>query len=195
MIYQRPSVQHLKSEGLSHSDRLLETKAAYWEPRIKTYGFQKITDLCLVEVSGPLSAMSDLGLCLFRLGEEGIGFHLAFSWASTSEFELSLLVSGLAEKAVADRLNSLIPVEVLMRRVSPAELVFFQGPHFGDRYGIFHAAAKALSDRGLTMLAFTCSGSCIYVVLPKGKSGEAVLALTDAFDIPVRRISRHQNTG
>jgi aspartokinase len=139
--------------------------------------------------------MCDLGLALFRLGEEGIGFHLAFSRASTSEFEFSLLVSLQAEKAVIRSLSSLIPVDVLMHRVSPAELVFFQGPHFGDRYGIFHAAAKALSDRGLTMLACTCSGSCIYIVLPNGKSGEAVQALADAFEIPKPIASRRRYPG
>lgn len=191
LICQRPSVQHLQGEGDLNS-RFVETKAAYREPRIKTYGFQRITELSLFEVSGPLSAMSDLGLSLFLLGEEGVGFHLVFSRASTSRFALSLLISPQAEKAVAGRLISLIPVDELMYCVSPAELVFFQGPHFSDRYGIFHAAAQALSDRGLSMLACTCSGSCIYIVLPIGKSEEAVQALTDAFDIPWRRRSRRQ---
>lgn len=190
MIYQRPPATRPGGE-----ERLLETKAAYWEPRIKTYGFQKTTDLSLLEVSIHPSALSVLGLALVRLGEDGVGFHLAFSRGSTSRFELSLVVSYHFENVVLSRISSLIPVDMLAPRVTPVDIVFFQGPHFGDRYGIFHAAAKALSARNIKMLAFTCSGSCIYLVLSKGKSEEAIHALTDAFDLPARRAPHRRNTG
>lgn len=194
MICQRPPGQHLKGEGDLDS-RFLETRAAYWEPRIKTYGFQSITGLSFFEVTAPLSALAALGAALVGLGEEGIGFHLAFSRASTAGFELFLLLSAQMEKAVEGRLRSLTPVEPLVHRVSQAELVYFQGPHFADRYGIFHAAARALSGRGLTILACTCSGSCIYIVLPTGNAEQAVLALTATFDIPSRKGLRRGDSG
>ncbi|RJR43172.1 MAG: hypothetical protein C4576_15070 [Desulfobacteraceae bacterium] len=182
MIYQRPPVTRPGGEEI-----LLQTKAAYWEQRIKTYGFEKTTDLSLLEVSLHPSALPVMGLALVRLGEDGVGFHLAFSRGSTSRFELSLVVSLQWENAVLGRLSSLIPMDMLAPRVTPVDVVFFHGPHFGDRYGIFHAAAKALRSRNIRMLAFTCSGSCIYLVLPKGKSEEAVPALAEAFDVPLRR--------
>jgi len=182
LICQRPPVTHPRSE-----ERLLETKAAYWEPRVKTYGFQEVTDLSLLEVSIHSSALSVLGLALVRLGEDGVGFHLVFSRVSTSRFELFLVVSLKSENAVLNRLSSLIPMDMLAPRVTPVDLVFFQGPHFGDRYGIFHAAANALSGKEIRILAFTCAGSCIYLVLPKGESGKAISVLTDAFEAPARR--------
>lgn len=187
MIYHRTSGRPGGGEGDFSADRPLETKAAYWEPRIKTYGFQRVTDLCLFEVTAPLSALPEIGAALVRLGEEGVGFHLAFSHGSASRFELSLLVSLQSENALRRGLSPLVPLDVSMRRVSPAELVFFQGPHFGDRYGIFHTAARTLEAGGVAMLAWACSVSCIYIVLPNGTSAEAVQALSGVFEIPARR--------
>ena len=67
----------------------------------------------------------------------------------------------------------------------PAEMVFFQGPHFGDRYGILDAAVRGLAARRVKMTAAACSGACIYIVLPEGKSeGAAVAALSEVFEIP-----------
>ena len=42
------------------------------------------------------------------------------------------------------------------------------------------------------MTATACSGSCIYIVLPKGKSEEAVLALSEVFEIP--KASSHKRS-
>jgi hypothetical protein len=69
-------------------------------------------------------------------------------------------------------------------QTSPAEIVFFQGPHFGDRYGIADVAVAALAGGGVQMMAVVCSGACIYIVLPEGKSEEAVLILAETFEIP-----------
>ena len=38
--------------------------------------------------------------------------------------------------------------------------------------------------RRVKMTAAACSGSCIYIVLPEGKSEEAVAALSEVFEIP-----------
>jgi len=43
------------------------------------------------------------------------------------------------------------------------------------------------------MTAAACSGSCIYIVLPEGKSEEAVAALSEVFEIP-RPSSLKQST-
>ena len=40
----------------------MEIIASYWEPRIKTYGFQKVVDLSLVEVTPGQGGMESLGL-------------------------------------------------------------------------------------------------------------------------------------
>ncbi|MBN2034323.1 MAG: hypothetical protein JW836_13705 [Deltaproteobacteria bacterium] len=72
----------------------------------------------------------------------------------------------------------------ITRRVIPVELVFFHGPHFGDRYGIAEAAFRALTDNGIKAFASACSGSCIYLVLAEGESEGAVQFLSGTFEIP-----------
>ena len=44
----------------------METIAVYREQPIKTYGFQKVTDLILIEFSYPLKEITSLGRILSR---------------------------------------------------------------------------------------------------------------------------------
>ena len=67
---------------------------------------------------------------------------------------------------------------------SPVELISFQGPHFGDRYGIAYSAFKALDDREVPILVAACSGSVVYIVMPEKKLQEAKLILAEAFEVP-----------
>jgi aspartokinase len=43
---------------------------------------------------------------------------------------------------------------------------------------------RALACKGITINATACSGACIYIVLPEGKSEEAVKALRESFEVP-----------
>ena len=96
-------------------------------------------------------------------------------------------------KVIEERMQEFVEgADEGMRRTSPAEMVFFQGPHFGDRYGIVDTALRALAAKGIKMTATACSGSCIYIVLPEGKSEEAVLALSEVFEIP--KTSSHKRS-
>lgn len=174
-------------------DNTLETKAAYWEPRIKTYGFQRTTGLSLVEITVRSAGIESLGQACCRLGDSGVGFHLVFSRTSSRGLEVSLLVTAQWAKAIEERMQEFVAgTDEVMRRTSPAEMVFFQGPHFGDRYGIVDTALRTLAAKGIKMTATACSGSCIYIVLPEGKSEEAVLALSEVFEIP--KASSHKRS-
>jgi hypothetical protein len=64
------------------------------------------------------------------------------------------------------------------------ELVLFQGPHYGERFGIVDASLQALAAKGLNLLASACSGSCVYLVVPQGTADDVVSALSDSFDVP-----------
>jgi len=174
-------------------DKTLETRAAYWESRIKTYGFQRVTDLSLFEITVGRARIDSLGRALCRLGDAGIGFHLVFSRTSLRGLEVSLLVTAQWAKVIEERMQEFVEgTDGVTRRTSPAEMVFFQGPHFGDRYGIVDTALRALAAKGIKMTATACSGSCIYIVLPEGQSEEAVVALSEVFDIP--RASSHKRS-
>jgi aspartokinase len=173
----------------------METKAAYWEPRIKTYGFQRMTGLSLVQITVGSAGIEALGQVFCRLAEAEVGFHLVFSRPSFQGLEVSLLVTTQWAKVIEEHMKELMEnANTLTQRTSASEMVFFQGPHFGDRYGILDAAVRGLVARGIGMKATVCSGSCIYMVLPEGKSEEAVLALSEIFEIPRASSQKHSAT-
>jgi len=166
-------------------DDALETKAAYRESRIKTYGFQRIAGLSLLRMTVHSEDMESLGEAFCRLGEAGADFLLVFSQRRGQASEVCLVVTAQWARVIEDRVEEFLAgTDKAVRPGVPAEMVFFQGPHFGDRYGILEAAVRGLAARRVKMTAAACSGSCIYIVLPKGKSEEAVAALSEVFEIP-----------
>ncbi len=167
----------------------METIAFYREEIIKTYGFVERTGLCLVTIDLPTHQAGDgWGRLLdlpFRLGvsplllisrplsETSLRFHLLLE-ETRSGNDLSDDCRGFLEKIGSPAFR--IEKEV--------ELVFFQGPHFGDRYGIAYAALSALSSHQVPALAVACTGASIHLVLPKGKARSAQEALGTAFMTP-----------
>jgi len=166
-------------------DKTLETRAAYWESRIKTYGFQRVTDLSLFEMTVHGAGIESLGRAFCRMGDAGVRFHLVCSRASSRGLEVLLLAPAQCTKVIEEHMQEFVqgPGKV-MGHPLPAEMVFFQGPHFGDRYGIVDTTLRALAAKGIQMTAMACSGSCIYLVLAEGRSEGAVLALSEVFEIP-----------
>lgn len=158
-----------------------------------------MTGLFLLEVTVAPDKMAALGRVLVQMGDKGIQFHSIFSRPGPQALELCFLVQNDQVRLAAEHLEQPLHQdgETFGYRTSPAELVFFQGPHFGDRYGIADAAVGALADRGVKMTAIVCSGACIYIVLPEGKSEEAILVLAETFEIPkvsIRRSSEASRT-
>jgi aspartokinase len=152
-----------------------------------------MTGLSLVELTVPRAGIESLGAAFCRLADAGVGFHLVFSRTSSRGLEVSLLVTAQWAKVIEERMQEFVEgTDEVMRRASPAEMVFFQGPHFGDRYGIVDTALRTLAAKGIKMTATACSGSCICIVLPEGKSEEAVLALSEVFEIP--KASSHKRS-
>jgi aspartokinase len=170
----------------------LATTAAYREPRVKTYGFEKMTDLSLFEMNAGRAGMDSLGLAFCGMGDEGAPFHLVFSWVSSEGLEFCLVTQRPWAEMIREHMDRCVPggAEAVIRQTSSVELVFFQGPHFGDRYGILDTTVRALACKGITIKAAVCSGACIYVVLSEGKSEEAVKALCESFEIPEASIHK-----
>ena len=65
---------------------------------------------------------------------------------------------------------------------SPVELIYFQGPHFGDRYGIADAAFRALA--GQEVLAAGFSGASVYIVVADKQAQATIECLSEAFITP-----------
>jgi len=131
--------------------------------------------------------MASLGRALVQMGEKGIHSHLTFSRPCSEGLEICFLIQRDLEHLAAEHLEQPLQQDVdrFAYHTSPAELVFFQGPHFGDRYGIADVAVEALAGGGVQTVAVVCSGACIYIVLPEGKSEEAVRVLAETFEIPM----------
>ncbi|MCF8051434.1 MAG: hypothetical protein K9L59_09375 [Desulfobacterales bacterium] len=165
----------------------METIAVYWEPKIKTYGIAEKTGLSMVSFyllteelergEGRLrragSAAGELLLVFARPSAQGgLRLHLLFegrpTWHLLEEF------SGATGGGHPSGL----------RVDADVELIYFQGPHFGDRYGIADAAFGALLGADIPVLAAACTGASIYIVLPKDTAAAARKALSEKFIVP-----------
>jgi aspartokinase len=170
-------------KGLKRRGKHLDVIAAYWEPQIKTYGFREDAGLLLVEMKAGRSMLDSLGQELVRLGDLEIPFHLVFSQVSEGGFiSVYLLIRPEWQENLMERVgsNSSVRIEV----ISPADMISFQGPHFGERFGILDAAFQALSSEQIRVIASVCSMSCVYLVLEAGQSEKAASALSNAFEVP-----------
>jgi aspartokinase len=64
------------------------------------------------------------------------------------------------------------------------ELVSFQGPHFGDRYGIASRVVDALQSARIELLAMSCASASIHLVVGEGQGQAAVDHLRGPFGGP-----------
>ena len=165
----------------------METIAVYWEPKPKTYGFREAVDLSLLSISVKPEMMAQWGRWFLELADLDIDFYLILvKYSNHKKLRLYILL----EKFWADRVLSYIgkridpEFEKDFILTSPVELISFQGPHFGDRYGIADAAFKTLDDQGIPILIASCSGAAVYIVLPNNKLDKAKHFLAKAFDVP-----------
>lgn len=173
----------------------METIATYWEARIKTYGFHIRTDLCLFQLRVERFRIGLLGQKFCRMGEEEIPLLLTFARDTPQGLSTCFVVPHLLEGRVREMLREEenLAKDTASAHALPVEIVFFYGPHFGDRYGIAKATLEPLEGCGIHPIATACSGSCVYLVLPEGRSEEAVRILSQAFEIP--RASSQKSPG
>ncbi len=166
----------------------METIAIYREVIIKTYGIRERSGLGLVTVDLPSNRMEDWGSGLMdQISRWGVSL-LLFMARPFSKKTLHLIL--LLDKVPPERLvMEAQPVFInnygAPFRVYPAvDLVYFQGPHYGDRYGIASAALNALAVCGVPVVNLACIGASVFLVTPQGKAGQAREALRQAFTTP-----------
>jgi aspartokinase len=160
----------------------METIAVYWERRIKTYGFEKLADLALIEFSYPLGRIKSLGEILSQNDLQAL--NPKFMIAQESDGEISLLLCAAADKG--KRFHESVKRETArasLRYIHPVGIIFFHGPHFGDRYGIADATFSALLRSDIPILASGCSSSSIYLVLAQDSVDKAVEVLSKPFEV------------
>jgi aspartokinase len=165
----------------------VETFAVYWEPKPKTYGFKEVIDLSLLTIEIRPGNMSQWGLWLMELSDLDIGFHLILAKYSTHQgLRLYILFAKLWGDRVLSYLGKKIDLDSGkdLHLTYPVELISFQGPHFGDRYGIADTAFKALDEQGVPVLITVFAGAAVYIVLPEKKLQDARPLLLKAFEVP-----------
>lgn len=164
----------------------METIAVYWEPIIRTYGFQFREGLVWHTLRLPLDRLDEWSRGLQGLGDPAATFQL--TWARLDP-ESSMTVALVCEPAHWPRIRPIwtgsaafdvggASSEILV------DLVWFHGPHFGDRYGIMDFTYQVLNRGRIPLLAAICSVASIYLVLPAGQGATTRTLLAGAFEIP-----------
>ncbi|MGC1404062.1 MAG: hypothetical protein WA974_14175 [Thermodesulfobacteriota bacterium] len=166
----------------------METIAIYRESIIKTYGFVERIGLGLITVDLPSERMGDWGNDLMDLiSQSGRSLLLMIARpVTTATLRLRLLLDDTPPRGTSTDLQQAFfnEYQITCQIDQAVELVSFQGPHFGDRYGIAAGALKALAVQGVPLLAFACTGASVYLITPEGKAGLAREALGQAFMTP-----------
>jgi len=159
----------------------METIAVYWESKIKTYGFNKIDNLFLLEFYYPATKTTELGKILSNDNFQDT--KTKFIAAQESNNGISLVFC-LPEKEGRDFHNSLKKILSLnsYRYLYPVGILFFHGPHFGDRYGIADAAFSSLLEADIKIISSGCSSASVFLVVAEDDLSRAEEVLGKAFD-------------
>ena len=160
----------------------METIAVYWEQPIKTYGFQKVTDLALVEFSYPLKEITSLGRILSRDALQTVKSEFIIVQECGETISITLCLS---EKEYRDFWVSVAeaPGSTPCDYTYPVGIIYFHGPHFGDRYGIAEATFSTLSGADIEIVASGCSASSVFVVLAQDDIAGAENVLSHTFEV------------
>ena len=114
-------------------------------------------------------------------------FHLIWGQLNeASKLDLLLLCEPEPGRPFSRHIEAEIPLDEGCRCqvITPVELLFFQGPHYGDRFGIADFTYRALKDHADGLLAAVFSCASIYLVLPEGSADGARDRLAASFNIP-----------
>lgn len=165
----------------------METIAVYFEPKVRTYGFNLKEKLLLCELTIGSESLGAWGRELQSLAESSTNFHLVWSCpGKMGEIKFFLLCDDEYGHEISSFINRWKILEIVehVKCESLVELIYFQGPHFGDRHGIADFTLSALSKQKIPLKAMACSGAAVYLVFPHSQGVKAKAVLSDAFDIP-----------
>jgi hypothetical protein len=163
----------------------VETIAVYWEPIIRTYGFEVREGLTMARLALPPEGGDDLALLPAADDTARGGLIMA---AAGPEPDSALALWVIVDGVVAEELRERARAGDGPAVTHPVEVVHFHGPHFGDRYGIASAALSALRQNEVTLLLAAFTGASVYLAVPDGDGSRAVQSLRRAFtDTSLRR--------
>jgi hypothetical protein len=162
-----PYIQEIDQDISALLKKYPETRSAYVEEKIRTYGIQLIQGLFVVQ----LQTIRD-----------------RFSRIADTEFHLMSVMPnpGRPEQDADDVIvvsdGSLAGEDTAARQ--SVDLITFHGPHFGDRYRILQTALDCLETEQIPLRVAACAGASISLVFPAGTGHAAKIALEKGFDAP-----------
>ena len=159
----------------------METIAVYWESRIKTYGFNKLNNLSLFEFYYPAKKTAELGKIISDHNFQDIKTKFIIAQESNNGISLVFCLPEKEGRGFHDSLKKTLSLK-LYRYLYPVGILFFHGPHFGDRYGIADAAFSSLLEAGIKVISSGCSSASVFLVLAEDDLSRAEEALSKAFD-------------
>lgn len=174
----------------------METIAVYWEETIRTYGFTLFEGqtCCRMHLTNHEAAQWEQAL---QTMEEGQAlFRLVWAQAeSPSHIKFFLLCDDNHWQNVRSCLTSQKECRCILdkQEISQVDMVYFQGPHFGDRYGILDFTYKALDRGQIPILGVVCSVASVYLIAPLGRGAEIQKCLSQAFEIPKEKRSLNKD--
>jgi aspartokinase len=174
-------------EDLDTGYQDLQTRAVYNETRIKTYGFHKHLNLCLMELCFKDKNLKNYGSSFERIGQLGIRFELVLMQSyEIDPSRIYILFENKWKKTVVGLFEKTLGKDAIgsSSTVSPLGLIYFHGPHFGDRFGIVNAALRLFKKEDIQIIAVGCSGSSIYMVFSEKETNEAKIVLEREFEVP-----------
>jgi hypothetical protein len=168
----------------------METIAVYFESTLRTYGFNLKEGLLLCQSTIPYESLGFWGKELQTLAASSQYFHLV--WAcpgKLGEIKFFILCDDAYWENIAGFIQHWKKLKVVqnLQCESSMELIYFQGPHFGDRHGIADFTLKALLRGKLAPQAMTCSGATVCLIFQKTLGIKAKAILSGAFEIPQKK--------
>jgi aspartokinase len=165
----------------------METITVYQEKIIKTYGFQLVERLCMLMIRVGNERFPSIESLLTRTEGSGPTFHAVFSQCMDPDsMGVCLVTDPQKEREIKAWLQWTLKgaLKSAVESVKPVDLICFQGPHFGERYGIAQAVFQTLRSRSIPVLASEFSQSTIILVLQGGMAEAAKNCLSEAFQVP-----------
>ena len=165
----------------------METIAVYWEENIRTYGIQVEKKLCLARIDILPGQLADLGQYISELGRDGMNFRLILAHQYEPDVLSLYLVFQETFKKQLEKFIARPSVVDGSRSISidfPVEMLYFHGPHFGDRYGIADMAGQALEKKAIQSIVMGCSAASVHYLFPENVADKARQALAAVFHTP-----------
>jgi aspartokinase len=177
--YRSPSDWYGAYEGKEHL--LKKIIASYQEKVIRIYDIVQQSDLDLWSLTVAQADLGDLGAALITLGQSEMRMVFLIALSSPdNRLSFSFCLPEGEEPQIREVFSSHLG-NIALRCHPQVAALYIHGPHFGDRYGIAHALAKALESKGISLLALGCTVSSLSVIVGEQNLDPAVQALEESF--------------